>query len=283
MIHLYPALKKNLRNLLILLLVCVAAYTLFLPGVTPAAALIIYLLGALLVLFSQASMASKVHAKQLELLYSKLEIEEFLKGYEPHLKLALKNQNLYLTVRMHIANAYCAQGRFDEAIAMLSSLSVAPSKKPEEALLTRFGLTSNLCYCYALKEDAEGMKPVLDELISLRKELEALQERKPKKKRRAFSTRFNEMCYELLTTGKADVAELKGWVMGNNQQLLRAQAALWVARAAVAAGDLKDAEDVLRQIIKVSPSIYPGKVAARMLSKLSNDKQLAKKQPSGQD
>ena len=65
MIHLYPALKKNLRNLLILLLVCVAAYTLFLPGVTPAAALIIYLLGALLVLFSQASIFDTVGSDPL--------------------------------------------------------------------------------------------------------------------------------------------------------------------------------------------------------------------------
>lgn len=41
-------------------------------------------------------------------------------------------------VRLHLTNAYAAQGRFDEAMKLLTSTPIRACKKPEQTLMEPF-------------------------------------------------------------------------------------------------------------------------------------------------
>ena len=74
---------------------------------------------------------------------------------------------------------------------------------------------------------------------------------------------------KLLSTGKCDVQALKTQVQSNNtQQLHRITTSLWIARAYLAEQNRREAENILQQIVKLAPDLYPGREAARMLAEL---------------
>lgn len=64
-------------------------------------------------------------------------------------------------VRLHLTNAYAAQGRFDEAMKLLTSTPIRACKKPEQTLMNRFAITSNLCYCAEQMGDLDTAKNTL--------------------------------------------------------------------------------------------------------------------------
>ena len=268
MIHLFPKRKNRMYLICACYIALVGVYFALNRGVNPIPVLLIALVGLGIVVFSQYLTAFNMHSQLLARLYDHLNVEGFLRDYEPMLKLPVKNQNIALTVRLHISNAYCAQGRFDDAIELLSSFSIQPGKNQEESLLSRFAVVSNLCYCAEQKNDLETARKYMDELLSLKKQLEALQESKPMKKRMVFNTELNEQCYAYLTTGKADIEALKNLVKSNAQQLHKITISLWVARAELSVNNRREAEKILEQIVKLAPDLYPGKVAAQLLTGL---------------
>ncbi|MBP3656461.1 MAG: hypothetical protein J6K32_07170 [Clostridia bacterium] len=268
MIHLFPKQKNQMLLSCAILLGMVAAFILIFPGVHPIAILLLGVLGAAAILFSQYTRAVSKHNQMIGILYNQLDAETFLRLYAPLLDAKVKDPNVYLMVRLHMSNAYCALGRFDDARAILSSIKPAPGKKPEDELLTRFAVASNLCYCAEQENDVETAKKHLDELLAIRAKLESMQQGKPEKKRMAFSTELNEQCYAFLTTGKADIEALKAQVQRSNQQLHRVTTSLWVARIDLAANNRREAESILNQIVKLAPDLYPGKVAAQLLADL---------------
>ena len=268
MIHLFPKRKNRMYLICACYLALVGVYAALNSGTNLIPMLLISLVGLAIVIFSQHLTAFNMHSQLLSRLYDHLNVEGFLRDYEPMLKIPVKNQNIALTVRLHTSNAYCAQGRFDEAIHLLSSFTLQPGKNKEEDLLSRFAIVSNLCYCAEQKNDLETAKKYMDELLSLKSQLEALQESKPMKKRMVFNTELNEQCYQYLTTGKADIESLKNLVKSNAQQLHKITISLWVARAELSANNRREAEKLLEQIVKLAPDLYPGKVAAQLLTGL---------------
>ena len=268
MIHLFPKRKNRMYLICACYLALVGVYVALNDGANFIPVVLLSLLGLAIVIFSQCLTAFNMHSQLLSRLYDHLNVEGFLRDYEPMLKIPVKNQNIALTVRLHTSNAYCAQGRFDEAIELLSSFSIQPGKNQEEELLSRFAVISNLCYCAEQKNDLETAKKYMNELLSLKKQLEALQESKPMKKRMVFNTELNEQCYKYLTTNKADIETLKNLVKSNSQQLHKITISLWVARAELSANNRREAEKILEQIVKLAPDLYPGKVAAQLLTGL---------------
>lgn len=268
MIHLFP--RQKTRMLIVLgVYLALAAFLLVIGSGNPIATCLLAVFGLILVLGAEYSAATNRHNQLLNQLYNQLDVEGFLREYEPKLKLKLKNQNTALMVRLHLSNAYCAQGRFDDAIALLSSVTIREGKSPEETLLARFAIVSNLCYCAEQKSDIETAQRYLDELIALRGKLESLQQAKPEKKRMVFSTELNEQCMVFLKTGKADVEKLKELTRQNKaHQLQRITSSLWVARAMLAENNRREAESILEQIVKLAPELYPGKEAAKLLAAL---------------
>lgn len=268
MIHLFPKLKKRMLIVLAAYL-ALALILLLVRSGNPIVTVVFAVLGLIIVVASQLLNATNAHSQLLNRLYNQLDVEGFVREYEPKLQIPLKNQNMRLMVRLHLSNAYCALGRFDDAIRILSEVTIEEGKSHEETLLSRFAIISNLCYCAEQKNDIPTAKKYLDELIELRKQLEALQEGKPEKQRMAFSTDLNEQCMLLLTTGKADVEKLKAITRQNqNQQLQRITSSLWVARADLAENNRREAESILNQIVKLAPDLYPGQVAKQMLAEL---------------
>lgn len=268
MIHLFPKLKKRMLIVLAAYL-ALALILLLVRSGNPIVTVVFAVLGLIIVVASQLLNATNTHSQLLNRLYNQLDVEGFVREYEPKLQIPLKNQNMRLMVRLHLSNAYCALGRFDDAIRILSEVTIEEGKSHEETLLSRFAIISNLCYCAEQKNDIPTAKKYLDELIELRKQLESLQEGKPEKQRMAFSTDLNEQCMLLLTTGKADVEKLKAITRQNqNQQLQRITSSLWVARADLAENNRREAESILNQIVKLAPDLYPGQVAKQMLAEL---------------
>lgn len=102
--------------------------------------------------------AANTHSRQLNRLYNQLDVDGFLKEYEPHLQQNPKNPNLYMMVRLHLSNAYAAQGRFADAMKLLAATEIREGKKPEQALMSRFAVTSNLCYCAEQMGDLDAAK-----------------------------------------------------------------------------------------------------------------------------
>ena len=85
----------------------------------------------------------------------------------------------------------------------------------------------------------------------------------------AFSCELNDQCIKLLSTGKCDIQALKTQVQQNNtQQLHRITTSLWIARAYLAEQNRREAENILQQIVKLAPDLYPGREAARLLAEL---------------
>lgn len=268
MIHLFPKRKRRMYLICAAYIALVGVYVALNGTANILPALIIALIGLIIVIFSQCLTAFNMHGQLLSRLYDQLNAEGFLRDYEPKLEIPISNQNVALSVRLHTSNAYCAQGRFDDAIALLSSINVQPGKNEEETLLSRFAIISNLCYCAEQKNDIETAKKYLDELLALKKKLESLQGSKPEKKRMVFNTELNEQCYNYLTTGKADIEVLKTLVKNNPQQLHKITISLWIARAELSMNNRREAEKLLEQIVKLAPDLYPGKVAAQLLTGL---------------
>lgn len=268
MIHLFPKLRNEMILSGAILLGMIAVLILFFPGSNPLFILLFGLVGAAAILFVQYTKALNRHQQLLGILYNQLDAEGFLRVYAPLLDKKVKDKNVTLTLHLHLSNAYCALGRFDDAKALLHSMKPIPGKKPENELLTRFAIVSNLCYCAEQQNDIGTAKQYLDELLSLRKKLESMQESKPQKKRMAFSTELNEQCYKLLTGDKVNIETLKDQVQRSSQQLHRVTTSLWVARADLQINNRKEAENILNQIVKLAPHLYPGKVAAELLAQL---------------
>lgn len=268
MIHLFPKRKNRMYLICACYIALVGVYFALNRGVNPIPVLIIALVGLGIVILSQYLTAFNMHSQLLSRLYDHLNVEGFLRDYEPMLKLPIKSQNIALSVRLHLSNAYCAQGRFDEAMELLSSFSLQPGKNKEEDLLSRFAIVSNLCYCAEQKNDLDTARTYMKELLSLKKQLEAMQESKPMKKRMVFNTELNEQCLKYLTDGNADIEALKNLVKNNTQQLHKITISLWVARAELSANNRREAEKILEQIVKLAPDLYPGKKAAQLLSGL---------------
>lgn len=268
MIQLFPKRRNRMYLICGCYIAMVGVYAALNRGVSLLPLLLIAGVGLAIVVLSQYLTAFNMHSQLLARLYNQLNVEGFLREYEPMLSLPVKNQNIALSVRLHASNAYCAQGRFDEAMALLSSFTVQPTKKPEDDLLSRFAIVSNLCYCAEQKNDLDAAKKYMDDLLELKKQLEAMQTSKPEKKRMVFNTELNEQCLQYLTTGKADIEALKKLVQNNTQQLHKITISLWIARIYLSMNNRREGEKLLQQIVKLAPDLYPGKVAAQLLAGL---------------
>lgn len=268
MIHLFPSIKRRMLLLCALFLASIGVFSTLYPGVNPLFMLLAAVIGVLVLMALQTASAVATHNQLLAILYDQLNPEGFLSRYEPLLRIPVKNPNLSLMVHLHISNAYCAQGRFDDAQALLSSFSTHPGRKPEDELLTRFAIVSNLCYCAQQKNDVETAKQHLKDLLAIKDKLEALQKSKPEKKRMTFSTELNEQCMKFLTTGKADIEALKTLSQNSSQLLHKVTISLWISRAYLAVNNRREAEKLLNRIVNVASELYPGKVAAQLLAQL---------------
>lgn len=268
MIHLFPSIKKRLLLLCALFLATIGVFNIMSPGANLLLVLLVAVIGVLVLIALQYTGAVATHNQLLDILYNQLNPEGFLSRYEPLLRIPVKNPNLSLMVHLHVSNAYCAQGRFDDAQALLASFPIQPGRKPEDELLTRFAIASNLCYCAEQKNDVETAKRYLQDLLFIKDQLEARQKGKPEKKRMAFSTELNEQCMKFLTTGKADIEALKTLTQNNHQLLHKVTISLWVSRAYLAVNNRREAEKLLNRIVNVAPDLYSGKVAAELLSQL---------------
>ena len=243
MLTLFPKFKTRLILFEGLFVALMAALYLLKPTMNPIAMILMLIVGCLFIAAAQYINAANTHSRQLNRLYNQLDVDGFLKEYEPHLQQNPKNPNLYMMVRLHLSNAY--------------------------ALMSRFAVTSNLCYCAEQMGDLDAAKKYLDELHGYKKQLEAIQETKKPKQRMAFSCELNDQCMKLLSTGKCDIQALKTQVQQNNtQQLHRITTSLWIARAYLAEQNRREAENILQQIVKLAPDLYPGREAARLLAEL---------------
>ena len=269
MLTLFPKFQKRLMLFEGLFVVLMVALYLLKPTTSLIALIAMLIVGGLFIAAAQYINAANAHNRQLNRLYNQLDVDGFLKEYEPHLTQSPKNPQLYIMIRMHLSNAYAAQGRFDEAMKLLTSPPIKECKKHEQTLMNRFAVTSNLCYCAEQMGDLDAAKKYLDELHGYKKELEEIQQTKKPKQRMAFSCELNDQCMQLLSTGKCDIQALKTQVQQNNtQQLHRVTTSLWIARAYLAEQNRREAENILQQIVKLAPDLYPGREAARMLAEL---------------
>ena len=269
MLTLFPKFQKRLMLFEGLFVVLMVALYLLKPTTSLIALIAMLIVGGLFIAAAQYINAANAHNRQLNRLYNQLDVDGFLKEYEPHLTQSPKNPQLYIMIRMHLSNAYTAQGRFEDAINLLTSTPIKECKKHEQTLMNRFAVTSNLCYCAEQMGDLDAAKKYLDELHGYKKELEEIQQTKKPKQRMAFSCALNDQCMQLLSTGKCDIQALKTQVQQNNtQQLHRVTTSLWIARAYLAEQNRREAENILQQIVKLAPDLYPGREAARMLAEL---------------
>lgn len=272
MIQLFPKLRSRMLLGLGIVLALAAVLLILYPGASLLLPAVVVLLGAALVFFFGYTQAVTTHNNLLGVLYNRLDADSFVKAYEPLTEIRVRNPNVRLMVRLHLSNAYCALGRFDDAAALLSSIDTAIGKKPEAQLLSRFAVVSNLCYFALQKGDAGEAKRQLDELTAVRKQLEALQQQKPEKKRIAFSTALNEQCYALLTGGKVDPDQLRTQVRSSSgHPLQQLSASLWVARAYLARNKNSEAVKLLEQLVSLAPALHPGRAAAKLLDELPEE------------
>ena len=147
MLTLFPKFKTRLILFEGLFVALMAALYLLKPTMNPIAMILMLIVGCLFIAAAQYINAANTHSRQLNRLYNQLDVDGFLKEYEPHLQQNPKNPNLYMMVPLHLSNAYAAQGRFDDAMKLLAATEIREGKKPEQALMSRFAVTSNLCYC----------------------------------------------------------------------------------------------------------------------------------------
>jgi len=270
MLQLFPVCKKRMLLYAGIWIGFLAVLIILFPAVPPFAVLLAAVIGTLVVLFTQYMHAAGMHNGLLNILYNELDAEGFIARYKPLLEIPVKNPQLHLMLRLHLSNAYCALGRFEDAISLLKSTK--PQKaNAEQTTLFHFSIASNLCYCALQMNDLPAAREYLDTLLANKKKLEAMQESKPKNKRMTFSTALNEACMKFLETGKADVEFLRTQVQNNNtQQLHRVTTSLWIARAYLAENNRREAEKLLRRIVELAPNLYPGQCAADLLSQLPN-------------
>ena len=268
MLQLFPVYKKRMLLNVALWIAFLAVSIILYPGIPQFVVMIAAVLGTLVLMFFQAMNATNRHNILLNVLYNELDADRFLRLYEPLLHVPVKSSQLYLMVRLHLSNAYVAQGRFEDAIALLKATEIKQDK-PENMLLTRFAITSNLCYCAEQMNDLAAAQKHLDDLLAIKAQLEEMQKSKPEKKRMVFSTGLNEQCMAFLKTGKADIEFLKTQIQpNNNQQLHRITTSLWIARAYLAENNRREAEKLLKRIVELAPSLYPGKAARELLDQL---------------
>lgn len=268
MLQLFPIYKKRMLLNVGVWIGFLAVAVILYPQLPLPAVLLVGTVVTLLLIGLQYLHAVGMHNGLLNVLYNELDAERFLARYEPLARVPVKSNRLYLMVRIHLSNAYCALGRFDDAIALLEGTEVK-ADKPENMLLTRFAVASNLCYCALQMNDLGAAQKHLDNLLAIKQELEALQRSLPERKRMVLSTALNEQCMAFLKTGKADIEFLKTQVQaGNNQQLHRVTTSLWIARAYLADNNRREAEKLLRRIVELAPDLYPGKAAQELLDRL---------------
>lgn len=267
MLQLFPRYQKRIllyTGIWLAVLACMA----ILYGVSVSALILAAIVGILLVVGMQAIACTNYHNQLLSILYNQLDVDRFLRLYEPLLSVPVKNPQMHSMIRLHLSNAYCAQGRFDEAVSVLKSTKL-DGKDPEQATLARFAVVSNLCYCAEQENDLPAAKAYLKELLDLKAQLEQMQKSKPEKKRMAFFTGLNEQCVQFLETGKADVEFLKSQVQsGNAQQLHRITTSLWIARAYLSQNNRREAEKLLTRIVELAPGLYVGRCAQELLDQL---------------
>ncbi|MBR6569652.1 MAG: hypothetical protein IKK75_04285 [Clostridia bacterium] len=268
MLQLFPVYKKRMLLNVGIWIGFLAVSIILFPNVPPAVVLLAGVAGTLVFMFLQYMHAVGMHNGLLNVLYNEMDVDRFLRQYEPLVNVPVKNNQLYLMVRLHLSNAYCAQGRFEDAISLLRATEVKQDK-PEKMELTRFAIASNLCYCAEQMHDLDAAQKHLDDLLVHKSKLEELQRSKPEKKRMTISTALNEQCMKFLKTGKADIEFLKSQVQANNnQQLHRITTSLWIARAYLAENNRREAEKLLKRIVELAPSLYPGKAARELLDQL---------------
>ena len=118
----------------------------------------------------------------------------------------------------------------------------------------------------------------MNDTLSYKKRLDAIQETKPPMQRMVFSNILNEQCLRLLADGKCDAILLRDKVQTQNTQMLhRVTTGLWIARALLADNNRREAKDLLEKIAKVAGHLYIGQEAKALLSGLSgSDKADAK-------
>ena len=250
MLTLFPKFKKRMIIFEVVYVALMVTLYVLKPTASPIALALMLIVGGLFIAAAQYINAVNTHNRQLNRLYNQLDAEGFLKEYEPHLQQNPSNPQLY-------------------TMKLLTSTPIRACKKPEQTLMNRFAITSNLCYCAEQMGDLDTAKKYLDELHGYKNELEEIQKTKKPKQRMAFSCELNDQCMKLLSTGKCDVQALKTQVQSNNtQQLHRITTSLWIARAYLAEQNRREAENILQQIVKLAPDLYPGKEAARMLAEL---------------
>lgn len=267
MIHLFPRLKNKILLICACCIAMAGGYLALNRAANIAFILIALVFALAAIILSHLLTAYNMHNQLLSLLYGQMDVARFLKQYEPFLKLDLK-PNMHLMVRLHLSNAYCAQGRFDEAKVLLESISIPKGKKEEDELLSRFAVTSNLCYVAQQQEDLQSAQDYMDKLLVLKAKLESMQASKPQKKRMVFNTDLNEQILKFMKNGKADIQALRELVQNNTQQLHRVTISLWIARAYLAENNRREAETLLERVVTLAPDLYPGKAAAQILSSL---------------
>ena len=268
MIHLFPAIKKRMTILLIVYMALV--FLLGFLGQTSIPVLVLFsIVGIAVVIISQYSNANKAHELLLARLYNNMDAEGFIRDYQQMLDYDVKHPNLHMMIRLHLSNAYCALGRFDDAIDLLAAIPFPPQKKEEADLIARYTVASNLCYCALLKKDIPAAERYMDDTEGYKKRLNAIQQTKPEMQRMVFNNILNEQCLRLLKTGKCDAALLRDKVQPQNAQTLhRVTTGLWIARALLAENNRREAEALLEKIAKVAGHLYIGHEAKALLAGL---------------
>lgn len=268
MIHLFPAIKKRMTILLIVYMALV--FLLGFLGQTSIPVLVLFsIVGIAVVIISQYSNANKAHELLLARLYNNMDAEGFIRDYQQMLDYDVKHPNLHMMIRLHLSNAYCALGRFDDAIDLLAAIPFPPQKKEEADLIARYTVASNLCYCALLKKDIPAAERYMDDTEGYKKRLNAIQQTKPEMQRMVFNNILNEQCLRLLKTGKCDAALLRDKVQPQNTQTLhRVTTGLWIARALLAENNRREAEALLEKIAKVAGHLYIGREARALLAGL---------------
>ncbi|MBR5225159.1 MAG: hypothetical protein IKV90_05800 [Clostridia bacterium] len=272
MIQLFPAIEKRLTVWLVVYMALVFLLG-FLGETSLPVLLLLSVAGIVTIIVSQYSNANKAHEALLNKLYHNMDPDSFLRDYEPLLKVNVNHPNLYMMIRLHISNAYCAKGRFDEAIELLSSIPFPPQKKEEADLIARYTVSSNLCYCALLKKDVDAAERYMQETEGYQKRLDAIQQTKPEMRRMVFTNILNEQCLRLLKTGKCDAVILRDKVQAKNTQMLhRVTTGLWIARALLADDNRRDAKVILERIEKVAGHLFVGQEARALLAGMPGSK-----------
>ncbi len=269
MIQLFPSIKNRMTVWLLAYMALI--FLLGLLGlVNIPVLLLISLAGFTAIIAVHYAHASRAHEALLGKLYNSMDAEGFIRDYEPLLSIDVKHPALSMAIRLHLSDAYCALGRFDDAAALLSSISF-PSEKQEEAdLIARCTVLSSLCACALLKGDVPAAQRSMDDMLSCKQRLDAAGATAPQMQRLSLSILLNQQCLALLTTGRCDASVLRGKVHAKNTQMLhRVTTGLWIARALLADNNPREAKELLEKIAKVAGHLFAGREAKALLLSLA--------------